>query len=153
MIINFSLKVPSCDIPRIIVNETVVERISSTKVLGVYINSSLSWNDHISYIYSKASKRVFNIILLKRAGVNAMDLSKIYCAMIRSILEYAAPVWHAGITQEQSDLLESVQKRVLKIIVPGKDYTFALDNCGLSPLSARRELLTRSFFSQNKKSY
>ena len=36
--------------------------------------------------------------------------------VIRSILEYACPVWHNSLTIEQSDQIESIQKRALKIM-------------------------------------
>ena len=35
---------------------------------------------------------------------------------IRSLLEYACPVWRNGLKNEQSDQIESIQKRALKII-------------------------------------
>ena len=70
--------------------------------------------------------------------------------MIRSILEYAAPVWHPGVTIEQSILLESVQKRVFKIILPDHDYESALVSLKISNLKDRREHLTKSFFMKVK---
>jgi len=33
--------------------------------------------------------------------------------VIRSVLEYAAPVWHSSLTAEQKDSLENVQKWAL----------------------------------------
>ena len=39
-----------------------------------------------------------------------------YTAVIRPVLEYAAPVWHYAITQAQTQQLESVQKRAIHII-------------------------------------
>ena len=42
------------------------------------------------------------------------------------VLEYTALVWFSGITHEQNDLLESVQKRVIKILFPLHNYVGAL---------------------------
>ena len=39
-----------------------------------------------------------------------------YTSVIRSVLEYAAPVWHSSLTAEQKDSLENVQKRAFLII-------------------------------------
>ena len=36
--------------------------------------------------------------------------------MIRPVLEYAAPVWHHLLTKTQSDQLEAIQKRAMRII-------------------------------------
>ena len=49
-------------------------------------------------MYKKSSSRIFNIIVLKRAGLNNQDLLLLYTAYVRAVLEYAAPVWHPGLT-------------------------------------------------------
>ena len=146
MLICFSMKMSVNDIPNVVICNNVIERVNSIKVLGVYVNNKLNWSDHIDYIYKKASQRVFNIIMLKRSGIKTKDLCQIYCSIIRSIMEYAAPVWHFGITKEQCNLLESVQKRVLKIILPSYDYYAALSTCGLTTLKNRRDKLCNVFF-------
>ena len=47
----------------------MVERISSYKLLGVINNENLKWNCHVDYITAKASKKLYVVRLLKRAGV------------------------------------------------------------------------------------
>ena len=42
--------------------------------------------------------------------------------MIRPILEYACPVWPAGLTKGESDILEKIQKRALEIIYSDIPY-------------------------------
>jgi len=37
-------------------------------------------------------------------------------SVIRPVLEYACPVWHNSLTTEQSDRIETIQKRTLKVI-------------------------------------
>ena len=58
------------------------------------------------------------------------DLCKYYTTCIRSVLEYACQVFHGGLTKEQSDLLESVQKRALRIIDPDLIYNDAINVFG-----------------------
>ncbi len=41
---------------------------------------------------------------------------------IRPIVEYACQVWHPGLTQEQSECLESIQKQAIKIMYKKIDY-------------------------------
>ena len=62
-------------------------------------------------------------------------------------MEYAAPVWHPGLTCQQSDALECIQKRALRIIL-GSDYTCyaeALCRLNICTLKSRRELLCLKF--------
>ena len=41
------------------VGGNTIERVSSYKLLGVYLNNDLSWNLHCDYITKKANKRLY----------------------------------------------------------------------------------------------
>jgi hypothetical protein len=71
--------------------------------------------------------------------------------LIRSVLEYVCPVWHCGLTANQSDDLERVQKRVLGIIYPNLSSHDALFVSALERLSVRREKITRVLFEDIQK--
>jgi hypothetical protein len=45
-------------------------------------------------LFKKANKRLYFLILLKRANVPACDIVNIYLTVIRPVLEYCAPVFH-----------------------------------------------------------
>ena len=86
------------------------------------------------------------MVMLKRAGVSITDITQVYTAIVRSVLEYAFEVWHPGLTQELSNTIEHIQKRVLRIVLPGNSYEEALEITGLKTLYARREDKCRKFF-------
>ena len=80
--------------------------------------------------------------------------------MLRPVTEYAAPLWHSGLTKSQSNKLENLQKKALGLIfgikykdfkryyrVNGedKDYETALDYLKMTTLKKRREILTSKF--------
>ena len=58
-------------------------------------------------------------------------------SIVRSIVEYASPVW-AAIPLYLDELIDSVQRKALKIIFGRVDYTEALVLAGLESLSDRR---------------
>ena len=124
-----------------------IERVDVFKLLGVMISSDLTWKAHVSFIISKACRRLFVIYQLVRAGIGVADVISVYCSLIRSVLEYCSPVWHCGLTQGQSSEIESVQKRVLKIVFPDLSYNNALAKSGLEKLSFRREKLSIKTFN------
>ena len=76
---------------------------------------------------------------------------RVYCALIRSVLEYAVPVW-ASLPECLNELLESVQKKAMKIIFPDHNYINALDIAGLDTLSVRRDLLVKKFTAKARNS-
>ena len=70
----------------------------------------------------------------KRSGLLKERLKDIYCAMNRSILEYSSNVYHSMINKSQSNELEKIQKRCLKIIYGYElDYDSLLEKSGLEP--------------------
>jgi hypothetical protein len=78
--------------------------------------------------------------------VGTKELLKFYITCIRPITEYACPAFYNSLTNYLSNDLESIQKRVLRIIIPWTSYSEALSIAGLQPLYARRQELTESLF-------
>ena len=93
-----------------------VEHVVTFKLLGIHLDTNLPWSVHINSITSKASKRLYFLKQLKRAGVPKNQILHFYTAVIRLVLEYAAPVWHHLINHAQDQQLESIQKRAIHII-------------------------------------
>ena len=133
-------------VPNIEVNGKQIERVSECKLLGVYLNDKLNWDSQVDHMYKKACQRVHFIGCLKRSKLSQKDIIKVYTSLVRPVLEYACQVWHPGLTGYHSDLLESVQERVLKMIFPGISYTEALTQANLQTLSDRRKKLCERLF-------
>ena len=150
MLIHFGTKSSQNTVPCISINGKEIERIESFKLLGVVISSDLSWQPHVDFILKKAAKRIYCIHYLVRAGIRDKDIIIIYCSIIRSILEYACPVWHPGLTKKQSSDIERVQKRCLKLIYPHLSYAESLQTSELEKLQIRREALTKNMFNEIK---
>ena len=125
---------------------TIIERVSQTKLLGVIISSDLKWDANTEYLHKKSTKRLYYLRCLKRAGVSDNDLLRVYLALVRSVCEYACPVWSTCLTQGQSELLESVQRRALRIIRPGLPYKDACEYFRIPTLKDRRIKLCEMFF-------
>ena len=85
--------------------------MNSFKLLGLHVNNTLKWNTHIDEIIKKANKR----LLCRRANLPAKIGLTCYETKIKTILEYAAPIW-TGLPQYLIDELERIQIRSLKII-------------------------------------
>ena len=70
---------------------------------------------------SRANSKLWFLRRLKILGVNREDLKDVYTKQIRSILEFAVPVWHSSLTGEDRLNIERIQKSALHIIL-GDDY-------------------------------
>ena len=129
------------DLSPLLIDGHALEVVHSHKVLGLVIQNDLKWNEHIDSVLSKASKRLYIIRTLRRGGVPTEDLLTIYFALIRSVLEYCCVIWHHSIPLYLANEVERVQRRALKIILPGYSYREALIQLGCSRLDERREQL------------
>ena len=118
-----------------------------SNVIGPYwISRDLSWGVHVEYIIKKAQKKLFFLRTLKRSKMSNSDIMGMFCSQIRPILEYAAPLWHSGITKEHTADIEQIQIRACKITAPHLDYPSDLSELVLPTLEERRVGLCRSFF-------
>ena len=116
--LTITLSHNSLKFPRALIDGLPIESVERTKLLGVTINSSLTWNDHIEDLVKKAFLLYF-LVQLKRAQIPPKDLVAYYCACIRSTLDYACPLFHHALPKCVQLDLERVQKRALSRISPG----------------------------------
>ena len=102
---------------RLSVNNTVKDWLSVTKLLGVWISEDLSCSCNCQEITKRAYSRLFLITKLKYVGVSVEDLIDIYILFIRSVTEYCDVAFHSSLTQDQTDKLEAIQRKCLKVIL------------------------------------
>ena len=121
--------------PEISINNTRLDVVEQSKLLGVIISSDLKWEANTQYIARKCNSRIWTIRRLKKMGASKVDLVDIYCKQIRSLLEYAALVWSSSLTGEDKIVLGDEYS----------SYTSALKTTGLSKLSDRRRKLSITF--------
>jgi hypothetical protein len=125
-----------------------IDRVHSYKLLGLHVNDTLKWNDHVISICSKAASRLHFLKITKRASMSTDDLIHYYESVIRPVIEYAAcPVWNSSLTKGQTRQLESIQRRAIKIIFGNDATQIAHALTTLPTLAERRDKLSRQFFS------
>lgn len=122
--------------------------VNHAKILGVTVSNNLLWNYHINDVIRKANKRLYFIVLLKRARLPEDDIILFYCTCIRPVLEYCAPVFHHSLSKYLSDDLERVQKRVLSILSPGNSYQHNMEKFQIPTLQSRRQDLCDNLFTK-----
>lgn len=92
-----------------------ISRVKVTKYLGLHLNESLSFVDHINQIKSKISKFVG---VLKRISkhVNKETKTMIYFAYIHSVLIYMCPIWCRAPNFKVNEL-QRLQNKAIKQIL------------------------------------
>ena len=135
-------------------NEEPLEVIYQTRLLGVTLSSDLTWSAHTKDITSRASRKLWILVRFKALGGNQEQLLSVYQLRIRSTLEFAAPVFHSGLTKDQSRSIEMIQKKSFAIILGQsyQNYESALTTLNQERLSTRRIKLCLNFAIKCSKS-
>ena len=112
-IIAFSYR-KNIQLGRIKLGTSFINQINCTKFLGLYIDSNLSFKNHIDYILSKISKSVG--ILYRLSLYLPPDILKIlYNSLILPYLSYGIESWH-GAPRYMSGRVQIMQKKAIRAI-------------------------------------
>ena len=133
--------------PDLQLNNVPLPIAHEVKLLGVYIDNTISWQTHVNYILKRANRMIFILYRARQFGFAVSTMLTLYQWYIRTGLEYAAPVWHPGLTVQQQTSLERVQKRCYRIMLGDAyiSYENAIATLQTASLYDRREALTLRF--------
>ncbi len=98
----------------VFVGNDQIERVNSSKSLGLKIDENVTWKSHNDEI----SKKVSAVIsALKRIGcyISQDTVARVYQGLIEPYFSYCAPVWD-GIGSKLSDKLQKLQNRAARVI-------------------------------------
>jgi hypothetical protein len=115
-----------------------LEDVKEEKDLGVHFDSELAFDTHINKTVAKAN-RTLGIIKRKFKHLDTDSFVTLYKAKVRSVLEYASPVWNPYL-KKHINKLERVQARATKMIAALRNspYPARLKALGLPTLEYRR---------------
>ena len=103
--------------PRILIEDSRLPLVQCPKILGVHMDTSLSFNKHSSQVEERVSGR--NNILRDLAGTSwgqqKETLLMTYKAVGRSIINYAAPVWSTNLRDTNYRNIQYTQNEVPRI--------------------------------------
>ena len=132
---------------RIYLNNTILETITETRLLGSIVSSDLTWHKNSEMLTKKGYQRMIIHRNLYEFNIPIEDLVLIYTLYIRSILEYNSNVWFSSLSEEEIHDIERVQKIACKVILKNDyvSYEQALQTLNLQTLSNRRLMLAERF--------
>ena len=105
----------------IYLNNIQISEVASHCNLGLHISNKLTWEDHISNITTKASKRL-NVISRYKTKLPRLALETLYLSMVRPVLEYGNVIYDSmSLSLGQS--LEKIQRRAAIICTGAYRHT------------------------------
>ena len=120
------------------VGNVMIKAEPTVKLLGVYIDQSLCFNNHISYLCQKAGYKL-NVLARLSNNLDFKGKLMLFNSFVISHLMYCPVVWYmCSITDMKK--IEKIQKRALRYVT--KDYTCPyiqlLDKCDLPTMYVQR---------------
>ena len=104
-------------IPKLKINNTLIECVDEFNYLGLIINKHLKWNSHVNKIGNKISQTIGVINKLKHLIPQKTPLT-IYNSLILPHNNYCILAWG-----HDSNRILKLQKKAIRIIVKGSFYT------------------------------
>lgn len=101
-------------IPEIKINNVAITQVTCTKFLGVLINDTLTWSDHIRTVLNKVSKST-GVIRRVSYKLPVATLKTLYSTLVHPYFEYCNIVWASDYTSYLDKVMIS-QRKVLRIV-------------------------------------
>ncbi len=98
------------------INGATVERVSSTKFLGVHNTEDLSWTNNTAALARKAQQRLYFLRKLRRARALAPIMCTFYKGTIESILTSCITVWYGACNASCRKSLQRIVRAAEKIV-------------------------------------
>ena len=93
-------------------NNNFITNSSYTKFLGVTMNKTLSWNNHIDLLMKKLSKAHY-IIRNAKTYMSALSLKVVYYAFFHSVMSYGIIFWG---NSRLSSIIFRIQEEAIRIM-------------------------------------
>ena len=132
-----------------------LEVVNHAKILGIFVNDRLKWDTHVDHVSRKARQRMWALRRLSELKLDYNIIIDFYHKEVRSILEYGAVIFHGGLTKQQSEALESVQRGFFKFLSHSLQIKLSYNEACIffatDKLVFRRLDLCKTFIKRNKK--
>ena len=109
----------------------VIEPVDTVKVLGIKINSNLSWTEHLSDLSKRLNQTYYAIKVVKNTLPDA-SLRTIYFNLFQSQLTYGIIFWGNA---DKDDKIFKIQKRLVRMIanIKPRDHCRLFKKLGILP--------------------
>ena len=107
--------------PPLVFGDTYIERVNTHKHLGLILTSSLDFSSQVNEVCLKANRKLS--VLRSVKILNRQTLDVLYKLTVRSVIDYAFPVYYKSLKQTDIGRLENIQYRAGKIVSGALHYT------------------------------
>jgi hypothetical protein len=140
--------------PPTLYNNNTIERVQSHKHLGVYLTSNLDWKLQVNSVCLRANQKLG--VLRKVRLLQRHTLDVLYKLTVRSVFDYALPVYYQSLHLADKERMESIQYNAAKLTTGALKYTSKAklnQELGWETISDRAEYLGLTLFHKIHKNH
>ncbi len=94
----------------------IIEQVHSAKLLGIHIDSNLTWEEHYNCICKKISQKI-GVLKYARDYVKFDILKMVHSSIVLPHMDYASIVWGRCPNIVNNDRISKLQKRSARVIL------------------------------------
>ena len=128
-------------------NDCYIEQTNLHKHLGIYLSSTLDWSKQVFEVCLKANRKISVLRSVKLLSRQTLDI--LYKLTVRSIIDYALPVYCNNLRKNELARLDNVQYRAAKLVTGACKFTSRdklNSELGWETISKRCEILSLTLF-------
>jgi len=91
-----------------------VERLECVKLLGLYIDSKLSFHQHVDFLIKVCSQRFYLLQQMRTQGLTDDCLHVVFNSIIYNRVLYALSAWGGYLTRDSINRLNALFKKALR---------------------------------------
>ena len=80
--------------------------------MGIIYQNNFKLDEHLNYIITQCSQRIYLLKLLRSQGLNAKQLSIIAYSLIISRIRYALPAWSGFVSVDLIHRIDALLRRL-----------------------------------------
>ena len=107
--------------PPLIFGDTFIDRVNTHKHLGILLTSTLDWSVQVNEVCLKANRKLAVLRSVKLLNRQTLDL--LYKLTVRSVVDYALPVYYKCLKVTDLARLENIQYKAGKIVTGAYHFT------------------------------
>ena len=100
-----------------------VHSVDALKLVGFTFGNDPRVGEHVRSMERKINREIWILYKLRKAGFKGVQLYRLYCCYLRSIIDYCSVVYHPMLTRGQSWDLERLQSLTLCICLGNNQET------------------------------
>jgi len=100
------------------IDDVPLERVHTTKFLGVHIDEKLEWNHHIDHVKKKVSSGIYAMKVVKHT-LSPAHMRTLYFSLIHPYLLYGVSLW-GNTYKKHLHKIEILQKKAIRVLSGAK---------------------------------